>query len=595
MGQHRGAEGTRGVSRGPVIAVGAVIAVVLAVVGWFQLRDRISDQGTQAAQSCVEGPAVLDVTADPDIAPQIQTLADRYAQTAPVVRDHCITVTVTPATSQTVVDALAASAGKDWSGPGPAPALWIPQSTQSVARLSGQTGLIDGQPKSLATSPVLLAAPVPLAQALIASNVGWQDLARLQSDPNGLPGIGLPGWGSLKLALPTGPGSDPSTQAAEAVAAAVSGAGAGPVTEAQAASAPVVSALSSLAVGSAAAFPSAPDKPAATADALSALGAQQDRRAGAPHAVAVTEQQLYAAEPGVNALTAFLPAGATPMADHPGAIISAGWVDEARSRAAAEFVDYLRRPEQATVLRDAGFRVDGGSPSAVRAVPFAPIDAPLQPATGPVVDTLSRTLSNPVVPRRSTVLLDVSGSMSNVEGDGTRLTNTTAALTEQLNRTPDSTDLGLWIYSKNLDGAKAYKVAVPTGSLTDTVGTGTRRQAIDTALHSLTPATATSTYSATLAAYADAVRGYGADRPNSVLLITDGPNDDTSITARQLLASIRETTVDGKPVRIDVITIGENSDADTLRALAEQTGGSMTAVGSSQGPELRAAIGQALG
>jgi len=270
-------------------------------------------------------------------------------------------------------------------------------------------------------------------------------------------------------------------------------------------------------------------------------------------------------------------------------------VDEARSRAAAEFVDYLRRPEQATVLRDAGFRVDGESPSAVRAVPFAPIDTPLQPATGPVVDTLSRTLANPVVPRRSTVLLDVSGSMSNVEGDGTRLTNTTAALTEQLNRTPDSTDLGLWIYSKNLDGAKAYKIAVPTGSLTDTVGTGTRRQAIDTALDSLTPATATSTYAATLAAYADAVRGYGADRPNSVLLITDGPNDDTSITARQLLASIRETTVGGKPVRIDVITIGENSDADTLRALAEQTGGSMTAVGSSQGPELGAAIGQALG
>ncbi|SEL05793.1 von Willebrand factor type A domain-containing protein [Rhodococcus maanshanensis] len=595
MGQHRGTRGTRGVSKGPVIAVGAVIAVVLAAVGWFQLRDRISDQGTQAAQMCVEGSAVLDVTADPDIAPQIQTLADRYTQTTPVVRDHCITVAVTAAASQTVVDAMAASAGQNWSGPGPAPALWIPQSTQSIARLGGQTGLIDGQPKSLVTSPVLLAAPVTLAEALSGSKIGWQDLARLQSDPNALQGLGLPGWGSLRLALPTGPGSDPSTLAAEAVAAAVSGAGAGPVTEAQAASPPVISALSTLAVGSAAAFPTAPDKPAVTADALAALGAQHDPRTGTLHAVAVTEQQLYAAEPDANALTAFLPAGATPMADHPAAIVSAGWVDEARGRAASEFADYLRRPEQASVLRDAGFRVDGKSPSAVGAVPFAPIDTPLQPADGAAVDTLTRTLTNSAVPRRSTLLLDVSGSMSNVEGDGTRLTNTTAALTEQLNRTPDATELGLWIYSRNLDGTKPYRIAVPTGPLTDTVGTGTRRQAIDTALDALTPATATSTYAAVEAAYADAVQGFGADRPNSVLLITDGPNDDTSITARQLLASIRAATVDGKPVRIDVITIGENSDADTLRALAEQTGGSLTAVGSSQGPELGAAIGQALG
>ncbi|MFC7449961.1 substrate-binding domain-containing protein [Rhodococcus daqingensis] len=594
MGQHRGAQGTRGVSKGPLIAVGTVVVLVLAVLGWFQLRDRISDQGTQAAETCVEGPAVLEVTADPDIAAQIQTLADRYTQTTPVVRDHCITVTVTTTPSQAVVDALAASGGQQWPGPGPAPALWIPQSTQSIARLGGQTGLIDGQPKSVASSPVLLAAPVMLAEALAGPKIGWQDLPRLQSDPNALQGLGLAGWGPLRLAMPTGLGSDPSALAAEAVAAAVSGAGAGPVTEEQAASAPVGAALGSLALGSAAAFPSAPDNPATTADALAALAAQPDPKAGAVHAVAVTEQQLYAAEPDTNALTAYLPAGATPVADHPAAIIATGWVDEARRGAAAEFADYLRRPEQAPVLRDAGFRVDGKSPSAVGAVPFTPIDTPLQPAAWPVPDTLSRALANPAVPFRTTVLMDISGSMSNVEGDGTRLTNTAAALTGQLNRTPDHSDLGLWVYSRNLDGARAYRTAVPTGPLADTVGGGTRRQAIVSTLDSLTPATATSTYASVEAAYADAVQGFDPNRPNSVLLITDGPNDDTSISSRQLLASIGDATVDGKPVRIDVITIGENSDADTLRALAEQTGGSLTAVGSSQGPELGAAIGEAL-
>ncbi|MFD4183706.1 substrate-binding domain-containing protein [Rhodococcus sp. NPDC058514] len=577
-----------------MIAVGAVIVLVLAVFGWFELKDRISAQGTQAAETCVEGPAVLDVTADPDIAPQIQTLADRYTQTTPVVRDHCISVTVTATAAQAVVDALAASAGQQWPGPGPAPALWIPQSSQSIGRLSGQTGLIDGQPKSVATSPVLLAAPVALAEALTEPRIGWQDLPRLQADPNALQGLGLTGWGSLRLALPTGPGSDPSTLAAEAVAAAVSGAGAGPVTEAQAASAPVVSALSALSIGSAAAFPATADSPAVTADALAALAAQPDPTTGTLHAVAVTEQQLYAAEPDTNALTAFLPGGATPMADHPAAIIAAGWVDEARNRAAAEFVDYLRQPEQATVLREAGFRVDGKTPSAVGAVPFTPIDTTLQPATGTVADTLSRTLTHPAAARRSTVLLDVSGSMADVEGGGTRLANTTSALTEQVNRTPDYSDLGLWIYSGNFNSGMPYKTVVPTGPLSGAVGDGIRRQSINSALSSLTPATSTSTYAAVQAAYADAVRGFGADRPNSVLLITDGPNDDPSITPRQLLSSIAASSASGRPVRIDVITIGENSDADTLQSLAELTGGTVVTVATSDGPELEQAVGKLL-
>jgi hypothetical protein len=121
-----------------------------------------------------------------------------------------------------------------------------------------------------------------------------------------------------------------------------------------------------------------------------------------------------------------------------------------------------------------------------------------------------------------------------------------------------------------------------------------RRQALDSALGGLKPATATSTYASVEAAYAAAVKGFVPGRPNSVLLITDGPNDDASISSRQLLASVRAGAVDGRPVRVDVITIGENSDSNTLRQLADQTGGTLLAVPSSNGPELGAAIGKLL-
>jgi len=49
MGQHRSDRRTRGVSKGPIIALVSVLVLVLGVVGWFQLRDRASSEGTAAA------------------------------------------------------------------------------------------------------------------------------------------------------------------------------------------------------------------------------------------------------------------------------------------------------------------------------------------------------------------------------------------------------------------------------------------------------------------------------------------------------------------------------------------------------------------
>ncbi|WFR71179.1 hypothetical protein P9209_18145 [Prescottella defluvii] len=109
MGQHRSDRRTRGVSKGPIIALVSVIVLVLGVVGWFQLRDHASSEGTAAAGACVEGDAVLHVTADPDIAPQIREFAARFSETRPVVRDHCVTVAVTDGASGTIAEALAAA------------------------------------------------------------------------------------------------------------------------------------------------------------------------------------------------------------------------------------------------------------------------------------------------------------------------------------------------------------------------------------------------------------------------------------------------------------------------------------------------------
>ncbi|MFD4293327.1 substrate-binding domain-containing protein [Rhodococcus sp. NPDC058505] len=586
MGQHRGEAngsgngGFRGVSKGPVIAVASVIVLVLAVLGWVQLRDRISDQGTQAARTCVEGEAALAVTADPDIAPVIRDLGARYAATAPVVRDHCITVTVTDEPSAVTAQALTASAGGAWTGTTPAPALWIPQSSRALSALLATAGMIDGQPRSLASAAIVIAAPTVVAQAMSRPLVGWQDLPRLQTDPDGLAAGGLPNWGTLRLAMP--PDSAATTAAAEAVAAATAGAGAGPVTAEQVSDPAVDAALTTLARGSAA----VPHSPATTADALRALGAQDDPRDGTLHAAPATEQQLAAAIAGGAELRGVTPTGATPVADHPGVVLATDWTDETHRRAAAEFADFLRQPEQADAFVAAGFRAGDRTPAPSPAVPYAPIATELAPPAPEVSAELHRIVTLPTRPGRTTLLVDVSGSMRTVEGGDTRLANTVAALTAAVAAVPDESEVGLWVYSRGLDGSKAYRVLVPTGPVTDSVGGVPRREAIGTALASLSPATATSTYPSVQAAYNSAARSADPDRPNSVLLVTDGPNDDTSIGSSQFLASIASAGAEGTPVRVDVVTIGENSDAATLTALADRTGGTFVAVPGSDGPAL---------
>ncbi|GAB2646980.1 substrate-binding domain-containing protein [Prescottella soli] len=582
MGQHRSDRRARGVSKGPIIALVSVIVLALGVVGWFQLRDHASSEGTAAAGACVEGDAVLHVTADPDIAPQVREFAARFNETHPVVRDHCVTATVTDGASGSIAEALAAAPRGPWNETlGPAPALWIPSSSASTERLSTVPGVIDGRPKPIATSPVVLAVPAELGLALDASSTGWQSLPTLQSSPDSLKGLGLTGWGSLKLALPA---DSPTGQALDAVAAATADAGTGPLDEAQAASPAVTTAISALATGNKA----IDGAPASAADAISALAGQTSPSAGSFHAVPATEQQIYAAGNAASGLTAFAPAGVTPVADHPAAILATPWVDETLSRAAAQFVDFVRQPDQAQHLVDAGFRVDSKTPPATDRTPIPPLGRTLAPATGPAAARLAQTFANPAVPQATTILLDISGSMGNTDGTATRLSNTVDALSARLAALPESSDVGLWVYSRGLDGTKPYVVKVPTGPLSD----GDRRQRIATALQSLRPATATSTYASVIAAHKSAVDGFIDGRPNSVLLVTDGPNDDTSTTKRQLTSALSNSP---HPVRVDVISIGENSDQSTLQSMADQSGGTFVAVPSTQGPALGDAFGRVLG
>ncbi|MGW5730273.1 VWA domain-containing protein [Nocardia beijingensis] len=531
-----------------VVAVALLAAIV---VGWFQLRDRAANQDSAAAAECVEGPATLYVTADPGIAAQVRAAADGYNATQPKVRDHCARVEVTAQPSSAVVAAF--TSGKPWDHAlGPQPALWIADSTRSIESMR-VPGLIEGTPVPVAASPIVLAVPEDLRRALEQADVSWADLPRLQQGSLGE--IGLDGWGGLRMALPSG---DATLAAATAVGSAVSGAE--PLSEQAARSGQVVAAISGLAADA----PEASD----AAAALTKLTAQD-----APmHAIAATEQQLK----GVPGVAAFRPAGSALVADYPAALMSGAWVDKTQNLIAGRFTDYLRKPEQAQAFIAAGF---AGAPQTAAAVP--PRGA---------LDKVRAILADPVLGVRSTVLVDVSASMGTAEGATTRLANVLAALNSTMTVMPPEFGLGVWTFGKNLDGSTPYQVAAATAPLTTD-----QRTKIGTALGSVRASENRSdqAYPSLIAAYKSAVAGYTPGRTNSVLLITDGPDDDSSVTGTQLAADITAAADRARPVRVDVVVIG-GSGTQTLQDLAKQTGGNYTRVTTSDDIGFGSAVVKAL-
>ncbi|SNT08351.1 hypothetical protein SAMN05421642_10933 [Rhodococcoides kyotonense] len=549
-----------------MIAAGIILVMVLAVFGWFQLRDRIADQGVQAADTCVEGPLTLPVTVDPDISPIVTDLAARFSDTRPVVRDHCITVAVATAATGSMTDAVAAGAAAwDQQVLGPVPALWIPRSTDALQGLPA--GTVDGSPRSVASSPIVLAGPDAVTTALSAAGITWADLARLQRAPDGLDALGLPGWGGLRLQLPVGDNSDSTSAALAAVAASTSDTTEQPLTTEQVRSGAVVSAMSALATTDRGQSAVSPDS---TDAALARVSADPSANSDV-HMVPVTEQQLRAS--AQTGLATFAPGGATPVADHPAAVLGSAFADDTLRRAAAQFADFARQPDNAAVFSDAGFGIGDEATNS----PVASADTR---------QALTDAVENPATLRRTTVLLDVSGSMETVEGGRTRLQNTVDALNRQFASVVGSSDIGLWVYSADLDGQRAFRTAVPTGPVDEQLSTGTRRDELVSTANSLRPETSTSTYESVTAAYIDAVDNYVAGRPNSVVLVTDGPNDDTSISSERFLTMLSGLAEPDRPVAIDVVSLGTNSDIRTLQSMSDTTGGSTTTVSTSDSQEL---------
>jgi hypothetical protein len=574
-GSHRAVKaGRRKVSVGVIAALVTVVVVVGAIILWRFFGDALSNRSVAAAARCVEGEVAVAVVADPSIADPLRELADRYNQTAAPVGDRCVKVAVKPADSDAVVNGFVGT----WPGElGERPALWIPGSSVSEARLeaaSGEQTVSDS--RSLVTSPVVLAVRPQLTSALAQQN--WSTLPGLQTNPTAMDGLNLPGWGSLRLALPLTDDSDATYLAAEAVATTTATQGA-PASDG-------IPAVNTLMAGQ----PKLADARAATA--MDALLKATDPATAPVHAVVSTEQQIYQRGSSLpdakDTLASWLPPGPTAVADYPTVLLAGSWLSQEQVSAASEFARYLRKAEPMADFAKAGFRTEGGTPPKNDVTDLGSLAAPMSVGDNSMRATLANAVSGP--PSAGPSAPSSAGSVAVMLDQSLNLDPVIAALKSRVQALPPNAVVGLTAFN----GSEGSTI-VAAGPLSDQVQGQPRSAVLAAGLDGLASSPGGRVSYTTLRnVYTDAMTNFRTGQPNSVLVITSGPHTDQSLDGAGLQELIRTAFDPVKPVAVNVIDVGDDPDRATWQAVAQITGGQYQGVPASDSPEMTSVINDLL-
>ena len=480
-------------------------------------------------RSC-EQATPLAVVADPALAPALSDFADDYEDTAPSVNGMCAQIDITPMAAAEVAAGLGTEVTAD---------LWIPDSSLWTERVVAE-GVTLSPGGSVATSPLVVVAPKPVAEQL-----GWPEAEFSWSAVVG-------GEGDATIADPTVNGEGLATLLA--VGATV---GVGDADPTQ-----LVQAMTTVAR-------------AAVPDVATAYEQVVEDPTGAPLFTA-TEQSVVAHNLAVpdSPVAALYPAEGTLILDYPAITVTTAATSSHQSAAAAAFSTALGTAEAVTILREAGFRAPDGRPRDNAGV-FDGIQAAMPaalPTPGPSqAAQILRQWAALSIDSQLLAVIDVSGSMNEqVTADQTRIELTRDAAKAALALFPDTSSIGLWAFSVNQDPPNDHVELVPVGPLTEPVGGVPRPEALVAAVDKL-PGRAeggTALYDTALAAFRTVRAIYDPEKINSVVLLTDGRNEDdpVGIDLESLLTTLQTEVDPARP--IPVITIGMGPDAD-LAALTQ--------------------------
>lgn len=506
-------------------------------------------------QGC-EGSVSANIVAPQGTAALLRTLALQWEQTKPKVDGTCASVTIRD--QEASVTAQALTLPWDPSTAGPAPDVWVPQSSawarSAAAKTDTADRLMPDKLPSVARTPVVIAMPKTLAEAYgwPQSQLDWKDLLdRLAADT------------SVKLGM-----SDPATSTAGLLA------------------------LSSI-------IDANDDADVDTDEFKRVFGLEQritvyresteelfaeyiSGRGDTLNAFPALEQDVVKhneANPNL-ALVAVYPNNATTEADHPFlSLAGAPWKDDKRQEAAAAFLDFIKSDDGRRTVLNEGFR-DSNRAAGPQLTTAKGVVAKLTalPRAMLLADAITKTVNawNALTrPANVLLVLDVSGSMGGVvPGTGkSKMDLTKEAATEAVGMFDKESQVGLWVFSSNQSGNNPYREIVKSGKLDEQVNGVERRKRLTDELADINEGGNTGMYDTIWAAHQFVATNYQANAENLVVLLTDGADDDQlqGLKLEELVSRLGGADK-SKPVKVVTIALGRDTNSDALTAISEATG-----------------------
>ncbi|HEY7719005.1 MAG TPA: substrate-binding domain-containing protein, partial [Pedococcus sp.] len=478
-------------------------------------------RGSAVASDC---PSTLPVTISvaEQIAPVVQAAAEQAREDG-----ACAKYAVQSASPAAVAAAIAGGEGPDaWVSDS---TLWIDQLRAAEPDLEWQKGT------SIASSPIVVALPQPLAAKVGSARPEWKNL--------------LSGPIPVRMA-------DPDADATGRLSLFTVHSVLGTSKANRNLSGATLIRLSRTAAGS-----------------EGELFGEYAQQPDASPAFPASEQAVakFNREHADRTLAAVIPSEGTAALDYPWTV--APRLNHRKKDLLDKVLQQLRSPEGAEAISRAGFRAAGGSGSPkVAGVPSGRVTVrkPLPLAQRSAALGLWAAVRTDM---RMLAVMDVSGSMRAQVGKRTRIQLAQAAAGTALNSFPQTSQVGLWEFSTDRDGVgKDYRSLLPIRTLSDKVGDGTQKDALNRQFAAMTKSVEGNTglYDTLLASYRSVKASYQPGFINSVVLMTDGVNEDSSgLSLEQLRAALKNERDSQRPVRVILIGLGGQTDRGTLERIAK--------------------------
>jgi len=554
------------------LVFGALVGTLVIVL----LSTTVTAPSNAARTDCVR----LITSSSTEKGDLIAELAARYNDTGRTFDGgRCAKVEAFKKTSGAALD-LIADGWNDLDEHQLEPQVWLPSSSLWLDLLSqrGKGDRIRTGPKtSLATSPMVMAMPEPMAAAMgwPGKDIGWGDV--LEVNQNGgwaSKGAANAQWGNFTL------GKDNPRRSTSGLAATI--------------------ATYFAATGGDYAKIGTPDAvrfvrgiEASVAyysdDSVAFLKTlyEEDRKKPTPYisAMAMQEQMVYLYNRGVptgdpaqlngnpvapvRPLVAVHPKEGTMLIDHPFLVTAKASPEQ--QAAAKDFYDFLREPDQQNRFRDLGFRDPDGNGNPDLAKVVRTQQTRETPKIGvPTGEQIQQMLDGwEYTQRRGRILLvlDLSGSMNEPFDKNRkdkpyserRIDLLKPAIKKQLEYLHPEDEVGLWTFSTDgpVEKMPIGKVKNVRGPMIDLVD-------------NLTPKGDTALYKTVVDANDKMRREFDPNLINAVVFLTDGENTEAGVSKEQMLQAVDAERLDNS-VRIFTMAYGAQADGRVLDEIARKS------------------------